>query len=118
MLHGLPLTTLRHGIGAYRHRARPKARPAAAPSGYCRLRHDHVDKGGKVSIRHAGRMHHLGIGIARTAKEILAVTDTATATVIELRTGKSCPSTTSTPPAATGATSKEARARWPGLPVT
>ena len=70
------------------YRARPKAGPAGVPSGYYRLRYDHVDKGGKVSIRHAGRMHHLGIGIVHASREILAVTDAVAVTVIELRTGE------------------------------
>jgi integrase-like protein len=65
----------------------PKA-PAAAPRGYYRLRYDHVDTGGKVSIRHAGRMHHLGIGAVHHGKEILAIADPASVTVIELRTGE------------------------------
>jgi hypothetical protein len=69
-------------------RALPKAGPAAAPSAHYRLRYDHVDAGGKVSIRRAGRMHHLGVGIAHRGKEILAVTDTSSVTVIELRTGE------------------------------
>ena len=39
------------------------------PSGHYRRRHDHVD-GGKVSIRCAGRMHHLGIGTAHHDKAL------------------------------------------------
>jgi hypothetical protein len=66
----------------------PKAGPARTPHGYYRLRYDHVDAGGKVSIRRAGRMHHLGIGAAHRGKEILAITDMTDVTVIELRTGE------------------------------
>ena len=40
------------------------------PSGHYRRRHDHVDAGGKVSIRYAGRMHHLGIGTAHHDKAL------------------------------------------------
>jgi hypothetical protein len=40
-------------------RALPKAGPARTPHGYYRLRYDHVDAGGKVSIRRAGRMQIL-----------------------------------------------------------
>jgi hypothetical protein len=69
-------------------RVLPRAAPAAAPRSYYRLRYDHVDPGGKVSIRHAGCMHHLGIGTAHRGKEILALTDTTSVTVIELRTGE------------------------------
>ena len=96
------------------YRARPKAGPASAPSGYYRLRYDHVGKGGKVSIRRAGRMHHLGIGIAHAGREIIAVTDPPPSPSSNSGPGRSCPSMTSTPPAPTGATSKEARADGPG----
>ena len=95
------------------YRALPKAGPARTPHGYYRLRYDHVDAGGKVSIRRAGRMHHLGIGAAHRGKEILAITDMTGVTVIELRTGEVL-SATSTQPAPTGATNSEALADGPG----
>jgi transposase InsO family protein len=100
------------------YRARPKAWPASAPSGYYRLRYDHVDKGGKVSIRRAGRMHHLGIGIAHTGKEILAITDTATATVIELRTGEVLSVHDIDPARAYWRDKQRSPGRWPGPSVT
>jgi transposase InsO family protein len=100
------------------YRARPKAWPASAPSGYYRLRYDHVDKGGKVSIRRAGRMHHLGIGIAHTGKEILAITDTATATVIELRTGEVLSVHDIDPARSYWRNKQTSPGRWPGLSVT
>jgi Integrase core domain len=100
------------------YRARPKAAPASAPSGYHRLRYDHVDKGGKVSIRHAGRMHHLGIGIAHKGREILAVTDPATVTVIELRTGEILSAHDIDPARAYWRNKRRSPGRWPGLPVT
>ncbi len=45
------------------YRATPKAHPAAPREGHYRLRYDHVDPNGKITLRRAGRMHHLGIGI-------------------------------------------------------
>ena len=70
-------------------RATPKALPATGrlPDRY-RLRYDRVDADGHVSIRRAGRMHHLGIGRAHTGKRILAITDQTTITVIHLDTGE------------------------------
>jgi transposase InsO family protein len=54
------------------HRATPAARyttlPKAAPQNsrdddtHDRVRHDRVDKAGSVTIRHNGRLHHIGIG--------------------------------------------------------
>jgi hypothetical protein len=72
-----PSRAVQRSVPGQAYRARPKAGPAAAPSAHYRLRYDHVDAGGKASIRRAGRMHHLGVGIAHRGKEILAVTDTS-----------------------------------------
>jgi hypothetical protein len=100
------------------YRALPKAGPAAAPRGYYRLRYDHVDAGGKVSIRHAGRMHHLGIGTAHRGKEILALTDTGSVTVIELRTGEVLSTHDIDPARAYWRNKQRSPGRWPGQPVT
>jgi transposase InsO family protein len=100
------------------YRARPKAAPAAAPHGYYRLRYDHVDAGGGVSIRHAGRMHHLGIGITHRGKEILALADTATVTVIELQTGEVLSAHDIDPARAYWRNKRRSPGRWPGPPVT
>jgi hypothetical protein len=33
-----------------------------------RVRNDHVDRHGKIGLRHAGRRHHLGVGATTQAK--------------------------------------------------
>jgi len=100
------------------YRARPKAGPAAAPSGYYRLRYDHVDANGKVSIRRAGRMHHLGVGSAHCGKEIIAITDPATVTVIELRTGEVLSAHDIDPARDYWRNKQRSPGRWPGPSVT
>jgi transposase InsO family protein len=100
------------------YRALPKAGPAAAPHGYYRLRYDHVDAGGKVSIRHAGRMHHLGIGSAHRGREVLALIDTASVTVIELRTGEVLSAHDIDPGRAYWRNKQRSPGRWPGPTVT
>jgi transposase InsO family protein len=71
------------------YHATPKALPAPGrlPDQY-RLRYDRIDTDGHVSIRRAGRMHHLGIGRRHTGKRILAIADETTITVIHLDTGE------------------------------
>lgn len=71
------------------YRSTPKALPATArlPDHY-RLRYDRVDNDGHVSIRRAGRMHHLGLGRHHAGKPVLAITDETTITVIHLTTGE------------------------------
>ena len=45
------------------HRSRPPAGPADTPAGiHWRVRTDHVDSYGKITLRHAGHLHHIGIG--------------------------------------------------------
>jgi hypothetical protein len=99
-------------------RALPKATPARTPHGYYRLRYDHVDAGGKVSIRHASRMHHLGIGTTHRSKEILAITGQASVTVIELRTGQVLSTHDIDPAHAYWRNKQKSPGRWPGPTVT
>jgi hypothetical protein len=42
----------------------PKALPGSSrdPDTHDRIRHDRVDKAGSVTIRHNGRLHHIGVG--------------------------------------------------------
>jgi len=39
----------------------PKPTPPATPVDGYRLRHDTIDADGKLTVRHAGRLHHVGI---------------------------------------------------------
>jgi transposase InsO family protein len=113
-----PNRALQRSTPGQAYRALPKASPAATPNGYYRLRHDHVDAGGKVSIRHAGRMHHLGIGAAHRGKEILAIADPASITVIELRTGHVLSAHDIDPARAYWRNKQRNPGRWPGPTIT
>ena len=54
--------------------ARDKARPAGPeidlPKG-TRVRRDRIDGGGAVTLRHKGRLHHIGVGCAHKHKEVI-----------------------------------------------
>ena len=72
------------------YRATPKAAPATnghAPAHY-RLRYDRLDQKGHMSLRRAGRMHHLGVGYTHARKRVLAFADDHQITVAELTTGE------------------------------
>jgi transposase InsO family protein len=73
---------------AYRHT--PKAAPATNghPQRHYRLRYDRLDPKGKMTLRRAGRMHHLGIGTTHARKRVLALADEHHITIIELHTGE------------------------------
>ncbi|KZS71796.1 hypothetical protein C3469_14895 [Mycobacterium kansasii] len=46
------------------------------------MRHDHVDQFGKLTVRHASRLHHLGIGRTHAHTPVLILATSKTVTVI------------------------------------
>lgn len=66
-----------------------KATPTrTALAGHYRVRHDIIDRFGKVSLRRAGTMHHLGVGRDHAGQSVLILTDDATVTVTNRHTGE------------------------------
>jgi transposase InsO family protein len=66
-----------------------KAAPAAQHSNpHYRIRTDHIDRLGKISLRRAGRMHHLGVSAAHAGSAVTILIDPDTATVIHTDTGE------------------------------
>jgi transposase InsO family protein len=71
------------------YRATPKSQPATGQTpGHYRLRYDRVDAKGKMTLRRAGKMHHLAIGAAHARKRVLALADDHQVTVTDLATGE------------------------------
>ena len=84
-----PHRALARDTPGHAYRATHKAAPAGAhPHGHYRLRYDRLDTKGKMSIRRAGRMHHLGVGTAHARKRVLAFADDHHITVADLTTGE------------------------------
>jgi transposase InsO family protein len=69
------------------YRATPKALPAGGREGHFRIRYDKVDKDGKISLRRAGKMHHVGVGIKHRSKRVFALIDETTVTIVALGPG-------------------------------
>ncbi len=66
-----------------------KATPKVAKEKeHYRVRHDSVDKFGKLSLRRAGIMHHLGVGIEQRHKKVFMIVDHYKVSVIEKKTGE------------------------------
>jgi transposase InsO family protein len=66
-----------------------KATPKVAKEKeHYRIRHDNVDLFGKLSLRRAGIMHHLGIGIEHRHKRVIVIVDHFKVCVIEKKTGE------------------------------
>ena len=66
-----------------------KATPKVAKDKeHYRVRHDSVDQFGKLSLRRAGKMHHLGVGIESQFKKVFVVVDHYKVLVVEKKTGE------------------------------
>ena len=70
--------------------ARVKARPSSreAPEAHFRVRHDKVDAGGTVSLRHDSRLHHIGLGRAHKGRPIKLLIADREISVLDARTGE------------------------------
>ena len=94
--------------------ATPKALPTRPHPGHYRLRYDNVDSNGKISLRRAGRMHHLGIGATHRGKRVLAIADDTTVTIVHLDTGEVLATHTIDPNRSYWRNQQQEPGRWPG----
>src|SRR5690625_795946 len=66
-----------------------KTTPGRHPTDrHYRIRFDTVDQFGKLALRRAGKLHHLGIGKIHAHKPALIIVDHTTVTVIDHQTGE------------------------------
>lgn len=67
----------------------PKTGPGGNGAGtHHRLRHDRVDTSGAISLRRAGRMHHIGIGRSHAGAKVILLIDDLDIRVINSTTGE------------------------------
>lgn len=96
------------------YRATPKALPAAPSNpGFYRLRYDRVDQNGRITLRHASRLHHLAIAAEHSGKRVLALVDNNTVTVIHLDTGEILATNTIDPAHGYWRNTQREPGRWP-----
>jgi transposase InsO family protein len=89
--HDRPHRSLPHrATPATAYAARPKAIPGADRSRdtHDRLRHDKVDRAGCVTLRAAGRLHHIGVGRTHTGTDVLMLIQDQHIRVIHAATGE------------------------------
>jgi len=68
---------------------RPKATPRnRAADTHNRVRHDRVDADGKVTLRHAGKLYHIGIGRTHARTLILLLVQDLHIRIIHAATGE------------------------------
>ncbi|MER7446741.1 transposase [Microbacterium sp. NPDC097977] len=67
----------------------PKATPTRPDDpDIWRVRYDTIDNDGKITLRHHGRLFHIGVGRAHTRTEIICLVHNVDATIITLNTGE------------------------------
>lgn len=79
-----------------------------------RIRHDHIDKFGKLTLRHNGRLRHLGVGIIHAKKPVIMLVTTHDVTVIHLESGELVATHTINDAKAYWRNQQNAPGRWPG----
>jgi transposase InsO family protein len=111
-----PHRALGRSTPGHAYRATPKAAPASngRGQGHYRLRYDRLDGKGKMTIRRAGRMHHLHAGVEHARKRVLAFADDYRVTVAELATGEVLSTHLIEPDRAYWRNQNKEPGRWPG----
>jgi transposase InsO family protein len=72
------------------YQARPKATPPSTPERQpqARVRRDIIDTDGKLSLRHNGRLHHIGVGRTHARTPILMLINGLDVRIIHATTGE------------------------------
>lgn len=67
---------------------RPKATASNPHDSHDRVRHDIIDKAGRVTLRVNGRMHHIGLGTEHHAKRVIVLVHDLDVRVVDTATGE------------------------------
>lgn len=87
--HRRPHRSLNRTTPAVAYHRLPKTGPQGSTAGpHHRIRHDTIDTTGKVSLRRAGRLHHIGIGRTHTGTPVILLIDDLDIRVINTTTGE------------------------------
>ena len=68
--------------------ARPKAAPGERLDTHDRVRTDRIDQFGKLTLRHAGQLHHIGIGRTHAGARVLLLVQDLNIRIIHAATGE------------------------------
>lgn len=87
--HRRPHRELPHrATPAATYTARPKATPGQRLDTHNRVRTDRIDHYGKLTLRHAGRLHHIGIGRTHARTRVLVLVHDLNIRIINASTGE------------------------------
>ena len=75
---------------ATRYQALPKALPAGSRDAdtHTRVRHDRIDDSGVITLRHNGRLHHIGIGRTHARTHVIVLVADLDIRVVNAATGE------------------------------
>jgi hypothetical protein len=82
-----PHRSLAANTPAHAYNARAKATPTGS-DGHWRIRHDKIDTTGAVTLRHASRLHHIGVGATHAGTRVRLLVHDLHVTVIAIDTGE------------------------------
>jgi transposase InsO family protein len=85
--HHRPHRSLNRRTPTHAYTTLPKATPGQ-PADTWRTRHDRVDKTGRVTLRHNGHLHHIGIGRAHAGNPIVMLIHNLDIRIIHATTGE------------------------------
>jgi transposase InsO family protein len=87
--HRRPHRSLTHqATPAVAYAARPKADPATRTDTHNRVRRDTIDPYGKLTLRHAGRLHHIGVGRTHAGTRVIVLVQDLDIRIINAATGE------------------------------
>jgi transposase InsO family protein len=87
--HDRPHRSLPHqATPATAYTARPKADPANRTEAHNRVRRDRIDQAGVITLRVAGRLHHIGVGRTYTGTGVLVLIQDLRIRIIHAATGE------------------------------
>ena len=86
--HHRPHRALDRTTPAVAYTRLPKAQPSTDPTSQPRIRHDRVDKTGRVTLRYNGRLHHIGIGRTLAGTRLIMLIDDRDIQIINHTTGQ------------------------------
>jgi transposase InsO family protein len=87
--HDRPHRSLPHqATPATAYTARPKADPATRTDTHNRVRTDRIDQAGSITLRVAGRLHHIGVGRTDTGTRALVLIQDLHIRIINAATGE------------------------------
>jgi transposase InsO family protein len=87
--HRRPHRSLPHqATPATAYTTRPKADPANRTDTHNRVRRDRIDQAGVITLRLAGRLHHIGVGRTYTGTRVLILAQDLNIRIIHAATGE------------------------------